>query len=146
MIENKKVKNMNILSTPFCAKTAYDENLIPEGVYAAVLTDSAIRIGDDGLEEIVVVQMDLSVAQDQTRTATEWLRINSPSKIASSIARKNLADLLTAVGIELLANTENMIGKELCVRVTVHTSENYPPRNRYSFLARAKQIAEPLSA
>lgn len=130
------------LSNPFNAKAAYDENLIPEGTYPASVMDSAIRIGDDGAEEIIVVQMDVSVTPETSRSAMEWLRINSASDVALRIARKNLADLLTAVGIDTLDDTDDLIGKKLCVRVSVYTSDNYGPRNRFTFLPLDAQAAE----
>ncbi len=122
------------LAKPFRAKEALEETLIPEGIYPAVISDSTIRVGQDGEEEIVVVQMDLSTSADDVRSVWEWLGINSASEAARSISCKNLADLMAAIGMDVLTDTEDLISKKCRVRVSVQKSEKYGARNRYNFL------------
>lgn len=124
------------MSKPFNAGAVLMRSLIPDGVYPATITATDIRIeGADGTEETLVVQMVIFDGADENgRTEFEWFRVNSTSKPVREIAEKKLAQMLDAVGIEELSDTEDLHGKTLRVRVSTQTSTDYPPRNRFAYL------------
>ena len=136
-----KEKVMPKMSKPFNSGAARMRTLIPDGVYQAVIVATDIRIeGDAGDEETLVGQFLITLGEEK-RSVVEWFRINNPSKAISEIAAKALVQLLDAVGIEELSDTDELIGKQLAVRVTTQTSANYPPRNRYAYLPAAAVTA-----
>ena len=123
------------MSKPFNSGAARMRTLIPDGVFQALIVATDIRIeGDAGNEETLVLQFQITMPEEQ-RSVVEWFRLDNPSKAISEIAAKSLVQLLDAVGIEELSDTDALIGKQLAVRVTTQTSANYPPRNRYAYLS-----------
>ena len=124
------------LSKSFTTGAARTRTLIPDGVFRAVIVAADVRIeGDAADEETIAVQLLISVGQNDQRKAFEGFRINSSSEIVREIAEKGLVQLLDAVGLEELTDTDELVGKEVAVRVTTQTTAKYPPRNRYSFMS-----------
>ena len=123
------------MSTTFNAKAAQERVLVPEGTFPATILSTDVRAGGNSAdEEIVVVQFSVfDGSSEDGRTVFEWFRLNSPSTAVREIAEKNFVQLLDAVGIDELDDTDELHGKELTVRVTIQTSNGYPPRNRYAF-------------
>lgn len=123
------------MSKPFNSGAARMRTLIPDGIFQAVVVATDIRIeGDAGDEETLVLQFRITLGEEQ-RPVVEWFRLNNPSKAISEIATKALVQLLDAVGIGELSDTDELIGKQFAVRVTTQTSAHYPPRNRYAYLS-----------
>ena len=124
------------LSKSFNTGAARTRTLIPDGVFLAVIGAADVRIeGDAADEETIAVQLRISVGQNDQRKVFEGFRINNPSETVREIAEKGLVQLLDAVGLEELTDTDELVGKQVAVRVTTQTSAKYPPRNRYSFMS-----------
>lgn len=124
------------MSKPFNTGEARMRTLIPDGEFNAVIVAADIRIeGDAADEETLIVQFMISLGEQEKRPVFEWFRLNNPSTPIRQIAEKALVQLLEAVEVEELTDTEELVGKQLSVRVTTQTSANYPPRNRYVYLS-----------
>lgn len=117
------------MSASFVAREAAEENLIPAGEYKASIAETAIRLSADGSEEVLLLESKLETGA----MIIDWLRINSSNSIVREIARKSLAQLCLAVGIEELEDTDDLHGQTLVIRVTTHRGEGYAPRNRFAY-------------
>lgn len=126
---------MPMMSKPFNAGVARKRTLIPDGVYAAVIVATDVRVeGEAADEETLVVQMEVALGENEKRQVFESFRLNHPSTPVREIAEKALVQALEAMGIDELTDTDELHGKQMAVRVTTQTSANYPPRNRYLYL------------
>lgn len=124
------------MSKSFNVESALKRSMIPDGDYSATILATDIRIeGDAADEETLVVQFAIfDGSGEDGRQVYEWFRVNSASKPVREIAEKSLAQLLGAVGVHELVDTEDLHDKQLVVRVTTQVAAGYLPRNRYAYL------------
>lgn len=133
---------MNNLSETFKVSEALHDALIPSGTYPVTVLDSTVKLADDGIQEIIVLSLEMTMPTAEQRSTVDYLRINSDNPIVRQIARNNFADMLVALNIGELKAVTELRGKSLQVRVTVREIPGKRPLNNYSYFASKTPVTE----
>ena len=97
--------------------------------YVGTICATALRVTENGNEEVLVIESELNTGD----VIKDWLWINSGYTGSREKARKTLAQLCLALGIDELHETDQLHGKSVVIRVTTQRGEGYQPRNRYAY-------------
>lgn len=133
---------MNNLSETFKVSEALHDALIPSGAYPVTVLDSTVKLADDGIQEIIVLSLEMTMPTAEKRSAVDYLRINNDHPTVREIARKNFAHMLDALDIAELSDVAELRGKSLQVRVTVKEIPGKRPLNNYSYFASKTPVTE----
>ena len=117
------------MSETFKARKEVEGDLIADGDYVGTICATALRVTENGKEEFLVIQSELNTGD----VIQDWLWINSIYTGSRERARKSLAQLCLALGIDELDDTDQLHGKRVAIRVTTQRGEGYQPRNRYAY-------------
>jgi len=122
------------LDIPFDSTTvevsSNDYAPLPAGWYDAKISEADVRNTKAGTGQYIAVRYDIIGPTHQGRVVWQNLNISNPNPKAEEIGREQLAQLMTASGIQgVLFNTDQLIGGELSIKLTVRKSEEYGDSN-----------------
>lgn len=116
-------------------------DVIPSGVYEAVVTDSEMRATKSGAGMGINLAFEIiSDGPAKGRKVFVWINYEHPNVEAQRIGREELASLCKAVGVANLTDTNQL--HNLPLLVTVGVDRNDPTRNAVKkYAAKAAQQA-----
>jgi hypothetical protein len=94
-------------------------DLIPEGWYRAKITEAKLGPTKSGTGEKIDVRYDILGPTQQGRVIFGSLNIRNQNATAESIGRQQLGEIMRAIGLDRIENTDQMIGGELQIKVKV---------------------------
>ena len=106
-----------------------DYDIIPAGWYQAKITDADLKTTKAGNGQYIAVRFDIVGPTHQGRVVWCNLNIKSQNPKAEDIGRKQLAQLMGAIGLKKVSDTDQLIGGELSIKVAVRISEQYGDSN-----------------
>ena len=103
---------------------------LPPGWYTATITAAELRPTKDGSGQYIKVRYDITGPTHQGRVVFGNLNIKNASAKAEEIGRQQLGDLMRAIGLARVTDTDQLIGGVLSIRLDVRAAdEQYPARN-----------------
>lgn len=102
---------------------------LPAGWYQAKITDADLRDTKAGNGQYIAVRYDIVGPSHQGRVVWGNLNIKNPNPKAEEIGRQQLAELMGAIGLAKVRDTDQLIGGELSIRLSVRKSEEYGDSN-----------------
>ena len=88
-----------------------------DGWYDMTITSADVTHSDhDGLDQ-VVIDFTAGSGDMQGKTKKVWLSINSANEVVARIANSQLVQIAEACGIEELADTDELVGKDLGLKL-----------------------------
>ncbi|MDF3351596.1 hypothetical protein HKX17_15690 [Sulfitobacter sp. KE34] len=127
------------MSQPFNARKEVEGDLIADGEYTGTICATSLRVTENGNEEVLVIESELNTGD----VIRDWLWINSSYTASRERARKSLAQLCLALGIDELDETDQLHGRSVVIRVKTQRGEGYQPRNRYAYSPLRDDTAAP---
>jgi hypothetical protein len=109
------------------SENSYDP--IPEGWYEAVINKAEPKKTKDGTGTYINVRYDIVGPTHQGRVVFSIINVKNKSAIAQNIGLQNLKQLMRAIGIKRVDDTDQLIGGRLSIKVVVRTQEGYEPSN-----------------
>ena len=109
------------------SENSYDP--IPEGWYEAVINKAELKKTKDGTGTYINVRYDIVGPTHQGRVVFSIITVKNKSAIAQNIGLQNLKQLMRAIGIKRVDDTDQLIGGRLSIKVVVRTQEGYEPSN-----------------
>lgn len=103
---------------------------IPAGVYTASITQANLRDTKDGAGKIIAVRYDITGPSHQGRVIFSNINIRNKSPKAEEIGRQQLGDIMRAIGLASLQDTDQLIGGQLQINVDIEKKEGYEARNQ----------------
>ena len=104
--------------------------LIPKGDYQARVVESAVMANASGTGELLKLAFELEAGEFRGRRVVEWLNIVNAHATAQRIAQQMLARLCAAAGLSGIADSEELHGIAVIIRVDVRPgSGDYGDRN-----------------
>lgn len=91
--------------------------LLPDGWYTAKITKAELLSTKDGLGQYIKVRYDIIGPTHQGRVVFNNLNIRNPSASAEDIARKSLGDIMRAIGLTMVSDSDQLVGGTLQIKV-----------------------------
>lgn len=110
---------------------SYD--LIPEGWYNATITKAELNNTKAGTGQKIDMRYDIVGPTQQGRVVFGTVNVRNQSQKAEEIGRQQLGEIMRAVGLAKIQDTDELVGGSICVRVKIKPAENgYDARNEVS--------------
>jgi len=132
----------DVTSAPDLAPAPSKYGPIPAGDYKAMITESQMKPTKAGTGQYL--QLDWEITDGQYTDRKIWDRLNlvNPNPTAVDIAKRDLASIMRAVGLDKIDDTEQLHYKEVMITVTVRKGDNgYEDSNEIKAYAPAGRSA-----
>jgi hypothetical protein len=119
---------------------------LPAGWYAASITAAEIKPTKAGTGEYISVRYDIVGPSHQGRVVFGTFNIRNASPKAEEIGQQQLGELMTAINLPQLSDTDQLIGSNVQIKLAVERSEQYGDKNQvkaYKAAAGAMSAASP---
>lgn len=121
------------LDTPFSAdeyKSERSYDLIPPGWYVAKVTEATLKETKAGTGQRLAVRHDIIGPTQQGRVVFSNFNMSNPNAQAEKIGREQLSELMRAIGLPKLHDTDELIGGICQIKIDVQKGDDrYPDRN-----------------
>lgn len=102
---------------------------LPAGWYSAVVNGAEIKNTKAGTGQYIAVRYDITGPTHQGRVVFGNLNIKNPNPKAEEIGRQQLGELMRAIGLSTVQDTDQLIGGQLMIKLDVRESEQYGASN-----------------
>lgn len=102
---------------------------LPAGWYTCVVAGAEIKNTKAGTGQYIAVRYDITGPTHQGRVVFGNLNIKNPNPKAEEIGRQQLGELMRAIGLATVQDTDQLIGGQLQIKLEVRESEQYGASN-----------------
>lgn len=102
---------------------------IPAGMYEATIANAEIKDSKSG-GKYINVRYDITGPAHIGRVVFGMITIANANPKAEEVGRQQLGELIRAIGLDKLADTDQLIGGSLILKLDVEESEKYGSQNR----------------
>ena len=120
--------------------TSYDA--IPAGLYEATIANAEIKDSKSG-GKYINVRYDITGPSHAGRVVFGMITISNANPKAEEVGRQQLGSLISAIGLDKLSDTDQLIGGQLIIKLTVEESEKYGAQNRVQGFRPAAKGSKP---
>lgn len=106
-----------------------DYSPLPAGWYSATISGAEVKETKAGTGEYIAVKYSITGPTHQGRVIFGNLNIKNPSPKAEEIGRQQLGDLMRAIGLARVTDTDQLIGGSLVIKLNVKDDDKYGERN-----------------
>lgn len=92
---------------------------LPEGNYDAHITQAELVPTKDGTGQYIKLRLDITGPSHQGRVVFSNINIRNASAKAEEIGRQQLGDLMRAIGLARVQDTDQLVGTHVNVKLTV---------------------------
>ncbi len=103
---------------------------IPAGVYTASITQANLKDTKDGTGKMIAIRLDITGPSHQGRVIFSNINIRNKSPKAEEIGRQQLGEIMRAIGLASLQDTDQLIGGQVQIQVDIEKKEGYKARNQ----------------
>lgn len=111
------------------APASNDYSPIPAGWYNVRVTEAELKDTKAGTGKYIKVRYDVTGGAHAGRVIFGMITVRNPNAKAEEIGRSQLAKLIRSIGLEEVSDTDQLIGGEMQVKVTIRQSEEYGDSN-----------------
>ena len=102
---------------------------LPAGWYNVVVNGAEIKNTKAGTGQYISIRYDVTGPTHQGRVVFGNLNIKNPNPKAEEIGRQQLGELMRAIGLSTVQDTDQLIGGQLMIKLDVRESEQYGASN-----------------
>lgn len=102
---------------------------LPDGWYSATIAGAELKQTKAGTGSYIAVRYDITGPTHQGRVVFGNLNISNPNPKAEEIGRQQLGDLMRAIGLDSVQDTDQLIGGNCQIKLTTRKSEEYGDSN-----------------
>ena len=106
-----------------------DYSPLPAGWYSATISGAEVKETKAGTGEYIAVKYSITGPTHQGRVIFGNLNIKNPNPKAEEIGRQQLGDIMRAIGLARVTDTDQLIGGNLVIKLDVKADETYGDRN-----------------
>lgn len=104
--------------------------LIPAGWYTAIITEAELKDTKSGTGQYIKVRYDITGPSSQGRVVFSNINIKNPNAKAEEIGRTDLGNIMRALGLSSVSDTDQLINGHLSIKVDVRpASGEYNAQN-----------------
>lgn len=97
---------------------------IPAGWYDASITEADLKQTKAGNGQYINLRYDITGPEYQGRVVFGMINIQNPSQKAEDIGRAQLGELLRAIGLPRVGDTDELIGHNVSIKVKIQKDKN----------------------
>ena len=106
---------------------------LPEGWYTSTINGAEVRTTKAGTGQYIAVQYSITGPTHQGRVVFGNLNIKNPNSKAEEIGRQQLGDIMRAIGLSKVSDTDQLIGGSLSIKLKIRAGNgDYAPSNDVS--------------
>lgn len=124
---------MTLLNTTFTASELpqSDNNFepLPAGWYQAAIKGAEVKDTKAGTGQYIAVQYDILGPTHQGRVVFGNINIRNPNPKAEEIGHQQLGEIMRAIGLASLQDSDQLIGGNLSIKLSIRKSEEYGDSN-----------------
>ena len=102
---------------------------LPAGWYTATITKAELKTTGAGNGQYIKCRYDITGPSHQGRVVFGNLNINNPNVKAEEIGRQQLGDIMRAIGLAKVVDTDNLIGGQISIKLTIKQDPKYGASN-----------------
>jgi hypothetical protein len=102
---------------------------LPAGWYTATITGAEVKKTKAGTGEKIDMKYTITGPTHQGRIIFGNLNIRNPNPKAEEIARQQLGEIMRAIGLSKISDSDQLIGGNLQIKLTIKKSEEYGDSN-----------------
>ena len=102
---------------------------LPAGWYTATISQSELKDTKTGGGQMIKLRYDITGPTHQGRVVFGNLNIKNASPKAEEIGRQNLGDIMRAIGLAKVTDTDQLIGGQLAIKLEVKDDPKYGASN-----------------
>lgn len=102
---------------------------LPAGWYNVNVTGAELKNTKAGNGQYIAVRYDVTGPTHQGRVVFGNLNIKNPNPKAEEIGRQQLGELMRAIGLARVTDTDQLIGGSLQIKLKIRQQEGYEPSN-----------------
>ena len=109
-------EEFNVDSMP---KSTSNFEPLPEGWYNATITGAEVKTTNAGTGKYISCKYTITGPTHQGRVVFGNLNIKNPSTKAEEIGRQQLGEIMRAIGLAKVQDTDQLIGKVIGIKLTI---------------------------
>jgi hypothetical protein len=94
-------------------------DLIPAGWYEANITKAEIKKTTAGTGQYIAIRYDITGPSQEGRVVFGNINIKNPSSIAENIGRQQLGEIMRAIGLAKVVDSDELLGGSLIIKVGI---------------------------
>lgn len=102
---------------------------LPEGWYDATINGAELKTTKAGNGQYIAVQYSIIGPTHQGRVVFGNLNIRNPNVKAEEIGRQQLGEIMRAINLASVSDTDQLIGGSLSIKLSIRKSEQYGDSN-----------------
>lgn len=102
---------------------------LPAGWYTANITQAELKDTKAGTGQYIKLRYDITGPTQQGRVVFGNLNIKNPNTKAEEIGRQQLGELMRAIGLARVTDTDQLIGGSLSIKLDIRQQDGYEPSN-----------------
>ena len=106
-----------------------DYSPIPAGWYNARITEADLKDTKAGTGKYIKVRYDVTSGPHAGRVVFGMVTVRNPNAKAEEIGRQQIGKMCRALGLETVSDTDQLVGGEMLIKVTIRQSEEYGDSN-----------------
>lgn len=102
---------------------------LPAGWYSATISGAEVKETKAGTGEYIAIKYSITGPTHQGRVIFGNLNIKNANPKAEEIGRQQLGDIMRAIGLARVTDTDQLIGGSLVIKLDVRDDDKYGERN-----------------
>lgn len=102
---------------------------LPEGWYQSTIMDAQVKMTKSGTGSYIAVRYQINGPTHVGRQLFGNINIRNANPTAENIGHQQLGQLLAAIGVEDLEDTDQLIGGQCSIKLSIRKSEQYGDSN-----------------
>jgi hypothetical protein len=102
---------------------------LPAGWYSSTINKAELKVTKDGTGQYIAIRYDITGPTHQGRVVFGNINIRNKSEKAEEIGRAQLGDIMRAIGLKQVSDTDQLVGGSLQIKLDIKTDEQYGTRN-----------------
>lgn len=119
---------------------------LPDGWYDVRIAGAEVRETKAGTGKYIAVRYDVQGPTHAGRVVFGNLNVRNPNPKAEEIGRQQMGDLMRAVGIPKLSDTDQLVGCQCSIKLATRKSDQYGDQNEVKAWKASGNAAPKLSS
>ncbi len=104
---------------------------LPPGWYSGVITGAELKNTKNGTGQYISIKYQVTAPTHQGRVVFGNINIKNANPKAEEIGRQQLGEIMRAIGLARVQDTDQLIGGNLQIKLAIRESEGYEPQNEF---------------
>jgi hypothetical protein len=119
---------------------------LPAGWYTATITQAELKDTKAGNGQYIKLRYDITGPSHQGRVVFGNLNIKNPNPKAEEIGRQQLGEIMRAIGLAKVTDTDQLIGGQISIKLEVKNDAQYGASNEVKAFKSVSGSAAPAAS